>query len=157
MTWNIAPILSNLKSFKKVKILFEYDMKFFTGAIKCPHFLPETYHFFVFVGLKALVLFYLCFSSFYEFQCFFHKNSSVLTFIIGLFYFILAWSGLKSVRLKDDFSVITSVNSAIKDNPHMQLRLIFHKYLIERNWKSENFRVIVLVDFYSYHYFRLYT
>ena len=54
----------------------------------------------VFIRLQTLVLFFLCFSAFCEFQCLFCKKTFVLTFSMGIFYFILVWRGVKSIKLK---------------------------------------------------------
>ena len=75
-------------------------MAFFTDAIICQHFLQETQVLHIFVRLKTLVLFFICFLAFYEFQCLLYKNTFVLTFIMGISYFVLAWRRLKTIKLK---------------------------------------------------------
>ena len=42
LTWNLAHILSNLKTIKKQLKHFEYDMAFFTEVISYQHFLQVT-------------------------------------------------------------------------------------------------------------------
>ena len=75
--------------------------------------------------------------TFYEFQCLFCKSTSVLTFIIGIFYFILAWRGLKTLKLKKmKLFLPTSDKSAIKNNPLMQLGSIFRNKLTVLKFQS---------------------
>ena len=117
---------------------------FYSKVIIYQHFLQETQLLLVFVRLKTLVLFFLCFSPFCEFQCPFHKNTFALTCLMGMFYFILVWWGLKSIKLKKSLFFPPIFNKfAIQNNPLIQLYLMFHK----TDWKSENFKVIVLAAF----------
>ena len=51
----------------------------------------------------------------------------VLTLNVGIFYFILAWRGLKSTKLKKMFFFTSSNKFAIQNNPLLQLLLIFLK------------------------------
>ena len=103
--------------------------------------------------LDFKLLFFLCFSAFCEFECPLYKNTSVLTFIIGLvvhdvinllyyerwtnkrkyFYVYLLLEylfhfGLKEVIIHKIkvFFLPTSNKFAIQNNPLMQWRLIFH-------------------------------
>ena len=102
-----------------------------------------TYNLLVCVRFQTLVLFLLYYSEYCEFQCLFYKNTFFLTFTIEISYFILLWSGLKPIKLKRYISfLITSNELAIKNNPLMHLRLIFHKKVNKNNWKSENFKAI---------------
>ena len=115
------------------------------------------------------MFFFLCFLTFYELQCLFYKNHFVSTFIIGIFCFILAGSGLKTKLKKCSFFLPTSDKSAIKKNSHMQLCSIFHK--ARKAWKfqshslsgSSAIRKSVtgmggqVTSFSSCHYFHLYT
>ena len=64
---------------------FLIQSEIFTEVIIYKYFLQETQLLLVSVRLQTLVLFFLCFSGFCEFQCPFYKNT------IGIFYFILAW------------------------------------------------------------------
>ena len=45
-----------------------------------------------------------------------------------IFYFILLWSGLKSIHFLKKIFVPTSCKFAIQNNPIMQLRLIFSEH-----------------------------
>ena len=86
-------------------------------------------------------IFSLLFGFFFcEFQCLFYKN----TFILGIFYFILAWKGLKAIKWKYIYlSLPTSHKSAIKSNPLMQLDSIFYKTVNKnklRVWKFQSHR-----------------
>ena len=74
-------------------------MAFFTDAIICQHFLQETQVLHIFVRLKTLVLFFICFLAFCEFQCLLYKNTFFLTFIMGISYFVLACRRLKTIKL----------------------------------------------------------
>ena len=74
LTWNLAHLLSNLKTFKKAIKTFEYDVKCYTEVIIYQHFLQVTWSCLASVGLKALVLFFLCFLSFCKFQCHFCRK-----------------------------------------------------------------------------------
>ena len=72
-------------------------MTFFTEVI-IQYFLQVTELLLVFVRLQTLVLFFLCFLAFCEFQCHFYDTASfnyvlVLTFIKGIFHF-----GLEGVK-----------------------------------------------------------
>ena len=83
-------------------------------------------------------IFSLLFGFFCEFQCLLQKN----TFILGIFYFILAWKSLKAIKSKCIyFSLPTSHKSAIKSNPLMQLDSIFYKTVNKnklRVWKLQS-------------------
>ena len=115
LTWNLAHILSNLKNFQKSKKI-RHDISC-TDVIKYQHFLQETWPLLTFVRLKSLVLFLLCFLAFCEFSCFFYKSTFVSTFTMETFYFILAWKGLKTIKLKKMFFFQPTFNkSAIKIN-----------------------------------------
>ena len=76
-------------------------MIFFAEVIIYQFFRQETWFLLVFVTLQILVLFFLCFSAFSEFQCAF-CNTFVLTFITGIFYLILVCRVLKSIQLKEN-------------------------------------------------------
>ena len=141
--------------FQKNRKTFWMQCDFFIDVIICQYFLQETYLLLVFVRLKTLVLFFLCFLAFCEFQCLFYKNTFVLTFFMGMFYFILIWKGLKTIRLKMILMFPATLQQKII-HP-CNYAWFFTKQLIVTNWKSKNFRFIDLVDFYSYHCFRLYT
>ena len=61
-----------------------------------------------------------------------------------IFYFILVWRELKSKNLKNNlFFLYTSNKFVVQNNPIMRLRLIFHKTVNKKNWKSKNFKIIV--------------
>ena len=113
--------------------------QFFTEVITYQHFQHVTYLLLVFARLQILVVFFLCFSALCEFQCHFYKNTFFcLNIYYKIFYLILVWRGLKSIKLEKCFFFLPSSNKfAIQNNPLMQLLLIFHK----TNWKSENFRL----------------
>ena len=116
-------------------------------------------------------IFSLLFGFFCEFQCLLQKN----TFILGIFYFILAWKGLKAIKSKCIyFSLPTSHKSAIKSNPLMQLDSIFYKTVNKnklRVWKFQSHRFSSFLaiketvtgvevewgDLFYYHYFPLYS
>ena len=124
LNWNLPHILSNLKSFlKKNSKTFWMQCDVFTDVIICQCFLQESYLYLFLVRLKTLDLFFLCFLAFCEFQCLFYKNTFVSTFFMGMFYFILIWKGLKTIRLK----MILMFPATLKNNTPMQLRFIFHK------------------------------
>ena len=95
------------------------------------------------VTLKTLVLLFLFCSTFYDFQYLFYKNTFVLTFIMGILYY-LPWRELKSIKIKNDFFLPTCNKSARKNDPRMQLPSIFHK-TVNRNklkvWKFHNHRI----------------
>ena len=88
-------------------------MIFFTEVIIYHQFLQVTYFLLAFVRLQTFVL----------------------TYVMGIFYFILVWRGLKSVKFKKNvfFFIPTSNKIAIQNSPLMQLRIIFHKSLIKIN------------------------
>ena len=87
----------------------------------------------IFVRLQTLALFFRCFSPFYKFQRLFYKYFFALTFIMEIFYFALAWRRLKIMKLQKMCVFLpTSNKSAIKLNPRMQLRSMFHK-IVNRN------------------------
>ena len=52
---------------------------------------------------------------FCEFESHFYKNPFVLTFVMVIFYFILVWVGLKSIKFFKIFFVATS-NKFAKQN-----------------------------------------
>ena len=112
--------------------------QFFTEVITYQHFQHVTYLLLVFARLQILVVFFLCFSALCEFQCHFYKNTFFcLNIYYKIFYLILVWRGLKSIKLEKCFFFLPTSNKfAIQNNPLMQLPLTFHK----PNWKSENFR-----------------
>ena len=53
------------------------------------HFLLRSSYISIFCRKLNFHFFFLCFSAFYEFQYPFYKNTFVLKFILGIFYFIL--------------------------------------------------------------------
>ena len=55
----------------------------------------------IFVRLQSLDLFFLCFSAFLRVPMSFF--TFVSTFIMGIIYFILAWKGVKTIKLKKMF------------------------------------------------------
>ena len=59
---------------------------------------------------------------------------------MGVFYFILAWRGLNTIKLKNVFFLSTSDKSAIKINPFMQLRSNFHKRVDRNKLKVSKFQ-----------------
>ena len=89
LTWNVAHILSNLKTFKEATKHVECDVIFFTEVIIYQHFQQVTYHLLVFVRLQTLVVYFLCFLAFCEFQCHFYKKTFVLTFVMK--YYTSFW------------------------------------------------------------------
>ena len=94
--------------------------------------------------MQTLVVFFLCFSAFFEFRCHFYKNTFVWTIIMKCFTSFWFRGGLKSIKLEKCFFLPTSNKFAKKkNNPLMQLRLIFYKTLIKTNQKSENLKVLV--------------
>ena len=77
-TWHI---LCNLKTFKEAIKTFWIWCGIFNEVIIYQHFQQVT--------LQTLVVFFICFSTFCEFQCHFYRNTFVLTFIIK--YFTSFW------------------------------------------------------------------
>ena len=73
-------------------------MTLFTEVIIYQHFQQVSWLLLAFVRLQTLVQFFLCFSAFCQFPCHFYENSFVLTFIMGIFYFILRF-GLVGVKI----------------------------------------------------------
>ena len=63
-----------------------------------------------------------------------------------MFYFILAWRGLKFIEIKC-FFLPTSNKSAIQNNPLMQLLLIFHKAINKDILKVKKFQIHELSRF----------
>ena len=123
---------------------------FYSKVIICQHFLQETYLLLVFVRLKTLVLFFLCFSPFCEFQCPFHKNTFALTYLMGMFYFILVWWGLKSIKLKKSLFFPPIFNKfAIQNNPLIQLYLMFHKTVNKNKLEVWKFQSHSLSSFWA--------
>ena len=99
MIWNLADILT----FNKTVLNMTWN--FFTEVIICQYLLEVTLLLLVFVTMETLIKIFLCFSAFWEFQYHFCKNTFVLTFVMGIFYFILVWRLLKSIKfLKNVFS-----------------------------------------------------
>ena len=90
---------------------------------------------------------FFCFPAFREFQCHFYKSTFILTFIMGIFYFILICWGLKLIKLKKCFFSTHLQQICKQNNTLMQLRSIFCKTLIKIIWKSHNFKIIDLVTF----------
>ena len=68
VTHNVTLKFSKNKKKKKKKD-FEYDVMLFNEIIRYQHFLQEIWLLLVLVTLQTLVLFFLCFSAFCEFQC----------------------------------------------------------------------------------------
>ena len=89
LTWNLAHILCNLNALKEAIKFFWIWHEFFTEVIIYQHLQQVTYLLLAFVRLEILVLFFLCFMNFCESQCHFYNNTFILTFIMGIFYFIL--------------------------------------------------------------------
>ena len=66
-----------------------------------------------------IIIIFFCFSAFCEFQCPFYKNTFVLTFIVGIFYFISVWRGLKSIKL-----LSVHINFQYRLNSHTNLFIV---------------------------------
>ena len=107
----------------------------------CPGNLGFTY----FCQIGHLSFFLLCFRTFCKFSCLFYKYTFVLTFITEMFYFILAWKMLKTIK-KICVFLPTSNKSTMKNNPHM---LFFSK----SGKLSGRERGKFFCYFYFYHYF----
>ena len=122
LTWKMAHILSNSKTFK-----------FSPG---------NSYLFLLFCQTAnfSCISFFFCFSVFCEFQYHFYKNIFGLTFIMGISYFILVWRELTFIQRKKLFFPFY-LKFAIQSYPFMQLHLIFHKTLKKASWKPDNFKV----------------
>ena len=63
---------------------------------------------------------------------------------MGIFYFILVWRVLESIKLNIYFFLPTSNKFAIQNNPFMQLRLICHKIVNKKKlkaWKFQSYRL----------------
>ena len=88
-----------------------------------------------FVKLQTLMLFFLCFSAFCEFQCHFYKNKFFIYYGNILLHF-----SLEGFKIHKIFSLATSNKFAIKNNRLMQMSLTFHETLIKTNRKYENFK-----------------
>ena len=85
---------NQLKNFQRSNNrLFEYNVTFLIWSHHISAFAAGNLALTFFVRLQFLPWF----SFFCKFQCHFHKNAFVLTFIIGIFYLILVWSGLKAM------------------------------------------------------------
>ena len=101
---NLAHILNNLKTFKEAIMwhlwICEYDVIFYWSH-HMSVFSAGNLDFTCFVRFQTLVLFLLWFSAFCEFQCHFYKNTFNIYYEI--FYFILVWRGLKSIKLETCF------------------------------------------------------
>ena len=111
---------------------------------------------FVFVRLQTLIIFFLCFSAFYELQCHLYKNI-YLNIYYGniLLHFGLVGVKIHKINIIYIFSYIhifikhiflTIPNKfVIQNNPLVQLRLIVHK-IINKNklkvWKFQSQRLI---------------
>ena len=54
---------------------------------------------------------------------------------MGMFYFILVWRELKSIKLKYIYFLPTSNKFVMQNNPIMQLRLIFYKTVDKKKLK----------------------
>ena len=65
---------------------------------------------------------------------------------MAIFYFILVWWGLESIKLKKPF-LLTSNKFTIQSNPLMQSHLIFYKKVNKPNWKPKNYKFISLAVF----------
>ena len=89
---------------------------------------------------SKLVLFFPFF--FFRPQWLFSKNTFVLTFIMGMFYFIAVWRELKSITYYPFPS-----NLKRKIIFESNCAYVFTKQYIKTNLKSENFTVIGLVVF----------
>ena len=127
---------------KKAKNVFVYYATCFTDNIRYQRLLQETWLLLAFVRLKTLVLFFLWFPAFCELQCLFYKNNFVLTVAMEIFYFVLAYSGLKIIKLKRCFFFLpTSDKSAMQNKPPMQLHLDFHKTVNRNNLKVWIFHI----------------
>ena len=113
LTWNLAHILSNLKTIKKQLKHFKYDMAFFTEVISYQHFLQVS---------QLLLIFVKHF-----------KNFSVISIRTFLAQYLLWEEYFTSFCFGGAFFLSTSNKFAIQNNPLVQLRLIFHKTLIKTN------------------------
>ena len=63
-----------------------------------------------------------------------------LAFIMGIFYFILVWRRLKSIKLKKKFFLPTFNKFAIQNNPLTKLCLIFHRAVNKNKLKAWKFQ-----------------
>ena len=106
----LAHILSNKKS-----LWIRHDIFYWGHHI--PTFSAGNLAFTCFCWIANFIFILLCFSAFCKFQSLFYKNIFVLTFIMGILYFILVWRGLKNIKLKRCFFSPTSEKSAIKNDP----------------------------------------
>ena len=93
LTWNLAHILSNLKTFKGAIKTFWIWRDTFYWSHHVSSFLAGNLAFTCFCRLQTLVLFCLCFLAFCEFQCHFYNHTYVLTFIIKYFTSSLSGGG----------------------------------------------------------------
>ena len=60
-----------------------------------------------------------------------------------MFYFLLVWWGLKSMKLIEIHSFLpTSIKFVIQNNPLMQLHWTFQKAVNKINWKPKNFKFL---------------
>ena len=98
--------------------------------------------FYFLIRLQTLIPFFLFFSAFCKVQCPFFKNAFALIFIVGIFYFILVWWGLKLIKEKKKSRQLQQICkiTKIQINPLMQLRLIFHKAVNKNKLKVWKFQ-----------------
>ena len=139
-------ILSNLKTFKKVKKRNFLNMTWnFLLTSSYISIFYRKLNFYLFLLDCELYFIFFRFLHFCKFQCPFNKNTFVLTFIIKN---ILRQFGLKGVKIhKIKKNVIFSNKLAVQNNPLKQLRLIFHKTVNTNKLKSEIFKVVGWVVF----------
>ena len=79
-----------------------------------------------------------------------YSNTFVLTFIMEIFYFILAWTGLKIIKLKKKgFFLPTLDKSSMQNNPLKHLCLIFHKTVNTNKQKDSKFQSNRLSSFWA--------
>ena len=133
LTWNLALNLNNFqKTFKKTKNILNSVWHLLLTLSYVSIFCSENF-LLLFVGLHSLALFFLCFSAFCKLQCLCYKNTFVLTFIMRIFYFILAWRW-KTVKLKKiHFFLTTSDKSTAKTWPTHTIRLNFSQNIAPRS------------------------
>ena len=128
---------TNFEKSKKRKII-ECDVTFFTDVII--FYKKKKKFLLAFVRFQTSSIFSLLF--FFRPQWLFSKNTFVLTFIMGMFYFIAVWRELKSITYYPFPS-----NLKRKIIFESNCAYVFTKQYIKTNLKSENFTVIGLVVF----------
>ena len=107
----LAHILSNWKTLKEAVKSFWLWRDIFGWSHHIPAALTGNFAFPCFCWIVNFSSFFsVLFGFFCEFQCHFYNNRFNLTFIMGIFYFILVWK----VKIHNIFSVLLPANLQYK-------------------------------------------